>query len=164
MTRDAAVEFALEAIQIGEQLGDLHVIAINRTTLGNVRRDEGKLNQALIEYQMAEQAAVVAGLRDAESAANELIASVHNEREEYDLALHHAQHAAAVARVVGDHVLIARAEEECAIALKGRRDLNTAISAYTNAAEAISALRPGGSFFVSLIGDALHLCATSKEN
>ena len=158
-----AAEFALEAIQIGEQLGDRHVIAMNRTNLGNVRRDEGKLGQALIEYHAAEQAAVEAGLRDDESAANELIASVHNEREEYDLALHHAQHAAAGARLGGDHILIARAEEERAIALKGQRDLDTAISAYTDAATAISAFRPGGSFFVSLTGDALHLCATSKR-
>ena len=158
-----AAEFALEAIKIGEQLGDRHVIAINRTNLGNVRRDEGKLGQALIEYHAAAQAAVEAGLRDDESAANEVIASVHNEREEYDLALHHAQYAAAVARLISDHVLIARAEEEHAIALKGQCDFDTAISAYTDAATAISVLHPGGSFFVSLTGDALHLCATSKR-
>ena len=158
-----AAEFALEAIQIGEQLGDHHVIAINRHNLGNVRRDEGKLGQALIEYHAAAQVAFEAGLRDDESAANEVIASVHNEREEYDLALHYAQYAAAGARLVGDHVLIARAEEERAIALKGQHDVETAIRAYTDAAAAISAFRPGGSFFVSLIGDALHLCATSKK-
>ena len=74
-----AEEFALEAIQIGEQLDDRHVIAINRTTLGNIRRDEGNLSQALIEYHAAEQVAVAADLRDTEAAANELIASVHNE-------------------------------------------------------------------------------------
>ena len=158
-----AAEFTLEAIQIGDQLRDLNVIAINRIMLGNIRRDEGNLNQALIEYHAAEQAAVEAGLRDSESWANEVIASVHNEREEYDLALHHAKHAAAVARLISDHVLIARAEEEHAIALKGLGDLDEAISAYTAAATAISVLRPGGSFFVSLIGDALHLCATSKR-
>ena len=158
-----AEEFALEAITIGEQLGDRHVIAINKTMLGNVRRDEGKLDEALIEYHAAEQAAVAADLRDSESAANEVIASVLNEREEYPLALHYAQHAAAVARGVGDHVLIARAEEERAIALNGQRDCAMAISAYADAATAISTLRPGGSFFVSLIGDALHLCATSKR-
>ena len=158
-----AAEFALEAIQIGEQLDDRHVIAINRTTLGNIRRDEGNLSQALIEYHVAEQVAVAADLRDTEAAANELIASVHNEREEYSVALHHAQHAVAVARLVDDYVLIARSEEERAIALKGQRDLDTAISAYTDAATAISALHPGGSFFVSLTGDALHLCATVKR-
>ena len=159
-----AAESALEAIQIGEQLGDLHVIAINRTMLGNVRRDEGNLEQALIEYHAAEQAAVTAGLRDTESAANELIASVHNQRREYQVALHHAQHAAAVARLAGDHILVARAEEEHAIALKGHRDFEKAIRAYTDAATAISAIHPGGSFFVALTSDALHLCATTKRN
>ncbi len=161
--KSRAAEFALEAIQIGEQLGDRHVIAINRTNLGNVRRDEGKLDEALIEYHAAAQAAGEAGLRDDESAAHEVIASVHNEREEYNLALHHAQYSAAAARMAGHHVLIARAEEERAVALKGLHDLDTAISAYIDAATAISAFRPGGSFFVSLIDDALHLCADSKR-
>jgi tetratricopeptide (TPR) repeat protein len=78
-----AAEFAAEAIQIGEQLGDRHVVAINRTTLGNVRRDEGLLDVALAEYQAAAKVASTAGLRDSESAASELIASVHNEREAY---------------------------------------------------------------------------------
>ena len=158
-----AAEFALEAIRIGEQLSDLHVISINRTMLGNLKRDEGNLEQALIEYQAADQAAVEAGLRDAESAANELIASVYNEREEYRLALHHAAHAAGAARLAGDHVLIARAEEERAIALNGQQNLEAAISAYKDAATAIATFRPGGSYFVSLIGDALHLCTTSKK-
>ena len=160
---DRAAQFALEAIQIGEQLGDLHVISINRINLGNVRRDEANLEQALIEYNAADKAAAEAGLRDQESAANELIASVHNEREEYSDALFRAQHAAGVARLAGNHVLLARAEEERAIALKGQGKLDEAISAYTEAVTAISVLRPGGSFFVALTGDALNLCATSNK-
>ncbi|MDE0527444.1 MAG: DUF4062 domain-containing protein [Truepera sp.] len=158
-----AAEFALEAIQIGEQLGDQHVIAINRINLGNVRRDEGNLDQALIEYSVAEQAAVGAGLRGTESAANMLIASVHNERGEYRLALPRAQHAAAVARLVGDHILVVRAEEERATALNGLHELEKAVSAYADAATAISALHPGGSRFVSLTSKALHLCTTSER-
>ena len=160
---DRAAQFALEAIQIGEQLGDLHSISINRINLGNVRRDEANLEQALIEYNAAEKAAVEARLREEEAAANELIASVHNEREEYSDALFRAQHAAGVARLAGNHVLLARAEEERAIALEGQGKLDEAISAYTEAATAISVLRPGGSFFVTLIGDALNLCATSDK-
>ncbi len=158
-----AAEFALEAIQIGEQLDDRHVIAINRMSLGNCRRDEEKLDEALIEYNVAEQTAALAGLRDTESAANELIASVHNQREQYHIALQHALHAAAVARLVGDHVLIARAEEERAIALKGQRDTDGAVSSYTDAAKAIAAIRPGGSFFVSLVSEALALCVSSNR-
>ena len=160
---DRAAQFALEAIQIGEQLGDLHSISINRINLGNVRRDEANLEQALIEYNAAEKAAVEASLREEEAAANELIASVHNERKEYSDALFRAQHAAGVARLAGNHVLLARAEEERAIALEGQGKLDEAISAYTEAATAISVLRPGESFFVTLIGDALNLCATSNK-
>ena len=90
---ERAAHFATEAIQIGEELADTQVIAINRTTLGNVRRDEGKLQDALLEYQAAERAAVTGGRRDLEAAANELIASVYNERQDHGVALHHAQHA-----------------------------------------------------------------------
>ena len=160
---DRAAQFALEAIQIGEQLGDLHIISINRIILGNIRCDEANLEKALIEYNAAEKVAVEADLRDEESAANELIASVHNEREEYSDALFRAQHAAGIARLAGNHVLLARAEEERAIALKGQGDLDEAIGAYTEAITAISVLRPGGSFFVTLTGDALDLCATSNK-
>jgi hypothetical protein len=160
---NSASEFALEAIGIGEQLQDLHVIATNRINLGNVRRDKDALDQALVEYKTAEHASVAGGLRDSESAANELIASVLNEREQYGVALYHAQHAAAVARLVGDNLLVARAEEERAIALKGQRDLGGAIEAYTAAANAIGAFRPEGSFFASLVGDALNLCVTSRR-
>ena len=158
-----AAEFALEAIQIGEQLGDRHVIAINRTTLGNCRRDEERLDEALIEYHIAEQTAASAGLRDTESAANELIASVHNQRDQYHIGLQHAQHAAATARLVGDHLLIARAEEERAIALTGQRETEAAVEAYIAAAKAIAAIRPGRSFFVSLVNDALGLCVSTKK-
>jgi tetratricopeptide (TPR) repeat protein len=158
-----ASEFALEAIQIGEQLEDLHVISINRTNLGNVRRDEGALDQALDQYRAAEQAAVAGGLREGEAAANELIASVLNEREQYGLAMQHALHATKVARLVGDHVLIARAEEERAVSLKGQRDFDGAIDAYVDAVKAIAVSRSGGSFLVSLVGDALNLCATSRR-
>lgn len=158
-----ASEFALEAIRIGEQQKNFHVIAINRLNLGNVRRDEGALDQALIEYAASEQAAVAGGLGGSEAAANEVIASVHNERQEYRVALHHAQHSAAVARMVGDHFLIARAEEECAIALNGQRDIDGAIGAYAAAVKAIGVFHPGESFFVSLIDEALKLCATSQR-
>lgn len=158
-----AAKFALEAIQIGEHLQDQNVIVINRITLGNVRRDEGQLDQALVEYHAAELAAVAANLRDSEAWANEVIASIHNEREEYDLALHHAQHAAAVARLTKDHSLIARAEEEHAIASESLGDVDAAIRAYTDAAKAILASQSGGSYFVSLTTGALHLC-TESEN
>jgi len=158
-----AAEFAIEAIQIGDELQDRHVIAANRTNLGSVRRDEGALDQALDEYRAAEQAAIAGGLREEEAAANEVMASVRNERKEYALALNHAQHASGIAQLIGDPVLIARAEEELAVALKGQNDFDAAVSAYTDAARAIRSLSHEQSFFVSLVGDALGLCATSRR-
>ena len=121
---DEAARFAVEAIQIGEQLKDEHVIALNRTTLGNVRRDGGELQEALVEYHAADRASVKGRLQDSEAAANELIASVHNQLGEYDVALHHAQHAAAVARLADEQILVARAEEERALALQGKREID----------------------------------------
>jgi len=159
-----ASEFALEAIQIGEHLGDKHLIAINRMNLGNVRRDEGGLDQALGEYRTAELIAIDASIREIEAAANELIASVHNERGEYRLALQFAQHASSLARLIDDPVLIARAEEECAIAFKGERDDARAIRSYTEAAKAIVSFRMKDSFFASVLGDALNLCVASRRS
>lgn len=158
-----AAEFANEAIRIGEQLGDQHVISINRTTLGNIRRDDGLLEQALEHYQLAAQVAAEASLRDTEAAASELIASVHNEGERFAAALVYAQHAVGLAGVVGDDILIARAEEERAIALAGQRDVAGAVAAYSRAACAAGRIRPGGSFFVSLVGDGLSLCSQPNQ-
>jgi hypothetical protein len=158
-----AAEFAIEAIRIGEQLGDCHLIAMNRVNLGNVRRDQSALDQALDEYRSAERAALTGCITEDEATANELIASVFNERKEYALASQHAQHAAALAHRVGDPVLIARAEEEHAIALKGQREFDAAVAAYANAAKTIAEFRPEATYFVSLVTDALILCAKSRR-
>ena len=117
-----------------------------------------------MEYHAADRVAVEGRLQDAEATANELIASVHNQRGEYVLALYHAQHAAAVARMADDQALVARAEEERALALKGSREIAGAVAAYADASGAIGTTRPGGSYFVSLITDALHLCTTERRN
>ncbi len=158
-----AAQFALEAIQIGEELKDLFVVAINRINLGNVRRDEGKLEQALIEYGLAEVASKDGGLHEEEAAANELIATVHNDREEYSEALFRAQYAAAQARLAGNQRLVAGAEEQRAIALKGQGDLQEAVAAYVAAASAISEVTPGGTFFAALLGDGLNLCCRADR-
>jgi tetratricopeptide (TPR) repeat protein len=158
-----ASEFAIEALQIGRQMNDHHVIAINTINLGNVRRDEGKIEEALDEYRGAERAAVEAGLREHEATANELIASIQSQRGQYGIALKHAEHASALARAVGDSVLIARCEEERAIALKGERDVPGAMSAYADAAKAIAGLDSGSDRFVSLIIDSLDLSIASSR-
>ena len=160
---DRASTFATEAIDIGEALQDKRVIAINRKNLGNLRRDEGRLDAALTEYHIADRVAAEAGLSDVGSDVNEVIASVHSERNEYPLAVHHAQHAASVARVVGDAVLVARAEEECAIALGGQRKWEHALDAYQRAIRAIGRKRERSSFVTDLLDDALKMCARAQR-
>ena len=161
---ERAVEYALEAIGIGEELHDAHVIAINRTTVGNICRDQGKSKEALLEYHRASAAAGRGVRRDSEASATELIASVYNDQGEHGLALLHAQHAAALGRMIGDQELIARAEEERARAHRGLRELQQAIAAYAAAAKAIAMARRGGGFFVQLVLDGLHLCATTGRD
>ena len=160
---EQATRFAREAIDIGEQLGDRRVIALNRINLGNLHRDEDDLESALTEYRIADGVAAGAGLRDIESAANEVIASVHSQRKEYAVAIYHAQHAAAVARSVGDRVHIARAEEERAIAHRGQRDWRKATTGYQRAIEAVAQERGSGGLLVELIHDALQMCAGAER-
>jgi tetratricopeptide (TPR) repeat protein len=160
---ELAVKLANEAIQIGERLGDRHIIAVNRINLGNLRRDEGLLDQALSEYQMADRLATEGAFPRDEAAANELIASILNEKGEFQLALFHAQHAASLARGAGDFYLVARAEQERAEAYLVKGEIESAIDAFISAANAISAVQSGGKFFQNLIGEALSTCATSGQ-
>ena len=156
--------FALEAIGIGEELRDVHVIAINRITVGNICRDQGKRAEALLEYHRASEAAVRGALRDSEAAATQLIASVYNDQGDHGRALVHALHAAAVGRMIGAQELIARADEERARAHGGLREQEGAVCAYADAAQAIGVVRPGGRAFVQLLLDGLHLCGTTGRD
>ena len=160
---DQAEGFAFEALRIGEALGNAHVVVINRITLGNIRRDQGRPADALVEYHRASQEAAAATLRDSEASATELIASVHNDQGEHGRALFFSQHAGALARLIGDQGLVARAEEERARAHAGLNELQEAVAAYVTAARAIAVNRRGEAAFVQLLVDGLHLCARAKR-
>ena len=140
------------------------MVAINRITMGNVCRDRGELEDALLAYHAASDAAVGGALRDSEASATELIASVYNDQGRYDVALLHARHAAALARMIGAQELIARAEEEVARAHGGLREAEHAVGAYSVAARSIGIVRPGGRAFVQLVLDGLYLCDTSARS
>ena len=160
---ERATAFAREAIGIGEELGDAHVVAINRITMGNICRDKGELEEALLAHHAASDAAVGGALRDSEASATELIASVYNDQGKHDAALQHARHAAGLARMMGAQELVARAEEELARAHLGLRETEPAVAAYTAAARTVGMVRPGGRAFVQLVLDGLHLCGTSAR-
>ncbi len=122
--------FAREAIGIGKQLGNHHLVAINQINLGNIERDEESLETALQEYRSADEAAVQAADPSTEAVANFHIASVLNEQQEHELAGFHAQHSAAKAREAGHALVQARAYKELAVARRSLGNVSTAIDAY----------------------------------
>ena len=154
---DRAAEHALEAISIGETLSEYSVICVNRNNLGNVYRDAGKIERAIEQYELAERAALEGGDAEGEASANELIASVLNEKRDYGLAEHRARHACAVSFRIEHQTLVARAQEELAVALAGQGDVEGAMEAYGAACKAASEGVGGYGFFVSLVCDGLVL-------
>jgi len=92
----AAKRYAEEAIGIGNELGELHLVALNRINLGNVLRDEGNSGEALREYETASALANKLGELGTEASAERLISGIHPSLKEMDLALQHGSYAVAV--------------------------------------------------------------------
>lgn len=92
----AAKRYAHEAIQIGNELGELHLVALNRINLGNVLRDEGKPLDALTEYQETSKLAHELSEIGTEASAERLISDIHLTQKKTGLALQHAQYAVAI--------------------------------------------------------------------
>lgn len=158
-----AARYALEAIEIGLNLGDRHVIAINRTNLGNVRRDEGAIDEALELYFSASRAAAESGFRRDEASASELIASVYNSKGDYEQALKFAVHASNIARIAGEGLVAARANQERARALLGQGKAEGAVDAYLDAVGDADTVRSGSSFSAMLMCDALNLANSNSR-
>ena len=154
---DLAAQHALEAISIGQTLSEYSVVYKSRINLGNVHRDGGRIENAVEQYELAEKAAVGGGNAEGEASANELIASLMNDKGDYELAEHRARYACGVGSRIEHQTLIARAQKQCAVALAGQGDLNGAVEAYGAACRA--AFTSGGSrgFFVSLLYDGFAL-------
>ena len=159
-----AAGYAGEAIRIGESLEDQHVIGINRVNLGNVRRDEGKMDEALAEYRAADLVAVAAGLAGDEAVANRLIATALNRMGDHELALSHARHAAGLARSTDDPLTLGLALKETAMALALSGQEEEAIGNFTAATQAIAGLESAKSQFRSLIEDGLSYCEASQQS
>ncbi len=158
-----AAQYAREAIGIGEELEDQHVMAINHINLGNVLRDEQMLDGALAEYELAERYASQAGFQRTEAAANRSMASILNDQEMYALAVHHAVYASALAVTVGDHKSASLAHAEHARSLVGQRDIDGATDAYITGARSAMAFQPHGPIFVSMVIGALRQCVISTR-
>jgi tetratricopeptide (TPR) repeat protein len=127
----AAKAYALEAIQIGDDLGDGFVSAINRINMGNVCRDERSLKNALEQYRQASALAQQIGEREIEASATRLAASTYAALESPALAIQHALFAVGLLRnsaaaseltncleTLGDAYMSARREPDAAAAYR----------------------------------------------
>jgi tetratricopeptide (TPR) repeat protein len=160
---ELAARFAQEAISIGESLGDLRTVAINRINLGNVYRQEDRVEAALEEYEAADRAAHEASLARLEAAANELIASVHNQVGRWALGRMHAEHAVGLLRDSSDSRTLARALEERAKALEGEGSAEAA-AAYVKAGRAAAAAGNAKDYAIDLLWEALRLDADPNRS
>lgn len=161
---DLAAAYATEAIEIGERLGDLRVVALNRINLGNIARDRGLLDAALIEYRRADQTAHAAIAHRLEAAANEVIASVLNEKGEYPLAIIHADHAISLTRDSTDQLTYARSLEERGIATELMADYARSIDAYTTAAKVVQSAFGNTGYFSRLYLAAVRNCIDANDS
>ena len=95
-----AKAFALEAIEIGKDIGDHAIVCNNRMNLGKSYSAEKNWELAIAQYEAADKLARESKLISAEAAAQELLASAFNRKGEGERAAHHANYAISVARGV----------------------------------------------------------------
>jgi len=79
-------------------LGDSILVAVNRSNLGNVLRDEGLFNEAVKEYMAAATEAQRAGERALEATSTRKTAALYNRIGKPDLAKQHALYAVSLVR------------------------------------------------------------------
>jgi tetratricopeptide (TPR) repeat protein len=122
---EEAEAMAREAIAIGTDLGDAHLVAINQIMLGNVLRDAGDLDGARTAYAEGGKLGQSVGRPDVEGRSARLLAAVDNEAaaaadgdERQALAARAVQHATHAAELLADSY----AWVEQAFALEERGD------------------------------------------
>lgn len=160
---EVAEALAREAVGIGDRLADRRLESLNRINLGNALRDQDRINDALAEYRLADRIAAQAGLPRQEASANELIASVLNERQDYRGAHPHSVHAVTLARDIQDALVEARALEELGTAENGLGNRDKSAEAFTAAAQAARRVRPEESYSVRLLKQALRVGAEEPK-
>ncbi|MGX9356637.1 DUF4062 domain-containing protein [Roseobacteraceae bacterium S113] len=77
---EEAEKMALEAIEIGESLGDLYLVSINQIVLGNVLREAGKFSGAVAAYSKGGQIGQSISRPDIEGRSSRLLALTENEQ------------------------------------------------------------------------------------
>ena len=153
----AARRYAIEAIELGEKLGDRQVAVLNRINLGNTYRDEGDAgvwgayDKALEAYGEARAQASSLGFRVSEAHALRLRASVHTRQERFALALTEADAAVAIGEDTVDTSGLAAAVRERAKALRGMRRYSEAAGAFLSAALAAYRIEGASPYYFELI-------------
>ncbi|MEK6334809.1 MAG: DUF4062 domain-containing protein [Acidobacteriota bacterium] len=144
---EEAEKLAKEAIEIGSELPDEYVRAINLINLGNNYRDQDLPQEALKAYEQAAIAAQKCGRRDVEADASRLTAGIYNDFHIDDIhdnsarALAYAQHAIGLLRDTLNHDGRANALWEAADAQTELGNKAEATKAYFEAAIEFSKAR-----------------------
>ncbi len=141
---EEAERLANEAIEIARELNDENLAAINSINLGNVLRDQGRIDDAVAAYDSAGLAAQKCRRRDVEGDAARLAAEALNDNAEesgklelYSRAREYAMYAWALLEDSANLEGRARALLALARARHGLRDTVEAVRTYYQAAEAL---------------------------
>lgn len=129
-----ALKYGKEAVQIAEELGDLSLAGTNRLNLGNVYRDMGELDTALLEYAASAELARKAGDKSLESSASRLTASIYRRKGNNSLALQHAVVAVNLVEGTFASVALSDALEEVGDCSYNLREWDKAAESYAKAA------------------------------
>lgn len=130
-----AEKYGLEAIAIGNEIGDMHVVAMNTINVGNAHRDLGGNQHAFDWYLRASRLAHDSGQKAPEAFALRLIASIKLDMGDPSDAEMFALESISVAEQFQAENLIADAQEVLGDALMAKRNHSGAAEAYIEAAK-----------------------------
>lgn len=127
---EGAKKYALEAIEIGNTLGDVGVICTNTMNLGNAYREEGDLDKAFDCYTKSEKLSNEAGIITNEAKCNELIASIYILKNDPGKAIQHATYSISLVKNGISRIIELDSYEELAQAYKMEGDVASASDAW----------------------------------
>jgi tetratricopeptide (TPR) repeat protein len=149
-----ALSYGREAVQIGEELGDLNLAGINRLNVGNVLRDKGERDAAIAEYASAGNLGRRSGDKSLEASAARLTAGVYRNQGNNRLALEYAQVAVALVEGSLASTELADALEEVGDCHHSARSWDEAAEFYAKAAAASADIKEKSRLTI----DALSTC------
>jgi tetratricopeptide (TPR) repeat protein len=149
-----ALSYGREAVQIGEELGDLNLAGINRLNVGNVLRDKRELDAAITEYAAAGDLGRRSSDKSLEASAARLTAGIYRTQGNNRLALEHAKVAVALLEGSIASTGLADALEEVGDCHYSARSWDNAAESYAKAAAASTDIKEKSRLTV----DALSTC------